>query len=162
MASLKLILSGMVSALESDTLLDTFAKTLKKDEPGSAGRLVVLKGNEFLAREIPLENYPFTMFVIGDEIGQDYDAPGRSVRRQCDVHFAFFDNNTSRGTDRAIDFEENMVRVLGRFLSMSVVGPNNPDGLIRDFDVGLILVDRDVNRPKVFRTLPVELEYTTG
>lgn len=162
MARLQSILDGVKLAIESDTLLASFATALKKDEPGSAGRFVVRKANEFLSREVPLNFYPFVFIVLGDEIGQDYDAPGRQVTRQFDFHFAFFDNNADRGTDRAITLETIMVQVLGRHFSRLIVGPNNPTGLIRDYEIGLILSDRDVNRPKVFRSMTAELVYTSG
>jgi hypothetical protein len=157
--SLTELLGTFQAGLAASSALNAFAAELKKDEPGTAGRLTVVRGNEYIAKTLPLDLYPFALLVVGSEKARTETFGVTTIRREFKVQGGIFDNATERCTDRLVQFEETMVREIKAILGSLVMTDEAPDNLIVTYDIRPVLSDSDVNRPRALRTVPVEVTY---
>ena len=162
MQSFKILVNLCKTGLEADADLAAFAQTLQAIEPGTSGFLTVHKGNDYFRQSVPLSLYPFVLITVGNMVETFQVSAGDMIVREMRMHTGMFCNDIDQGTDLAIDFEEQMILSLDRLLGELYIGPDNPDGLIHAHALGAVLTDQDVNRPSIFRMIPVEITYTLG
>lgn len=160
MQSLAELLAAWKADLAGDADLTAFAAELRRDVPGTSGRMEVRLGNEFTRKVIPPSLYPFVLVTPGSEKERRELLAAVKVRREFRLQGGISDPDTERGTLRAVAFEELLADVAWRFLAGQVYDPErNPAGLILGFEVKPLLSDLDLNRPAILRTLPVEISY---